>query len=84
MSEITVAAVQMKMSANPAENIAHAEDFGSEAFRIARWLGEEERFYPLSSKLFKSRKLILVVLKRMPLPNWLSLFATTKRQAKRW
>ena len=36
-----------------AKNIAHAEEFGAEAFRIARWLGEEERFYPLSSKLFK-------------------------------
>ena len=31
MSEITVAAVQMKMSANPAENIAHAEALVREA-----------------------------------------------------
>ena len=31
MSEITVAAVQMKMSANPAENLAHAEALVREA-----------------------------------------------------
>ena len=31
MSEITVAAIQMKMSANPAENIAHAETLVREA-----------------------------------------------------
>lgn len=36
-----------------AKNIAHAEEFGAEAFRLARWLGEDLRFYPLSAKIFK-------------------------------
>lgn len=36
-----------------AKNIAHAEKFGAEAFKIARWLGEDQRFYPLSAKIFK-------------------------------
>lgn len=36
-----------------AKNVAAAAEFGPEAFRIARWLGEDERFYPLSSKLSK-------------------------------
>ena len=35
-----------------AKNIAHAKDFGAEAFRLAKWLCEDQRFYPLSSKLF--------------------------------
>ena len=35
-----------------AKNIAHAKDFGAEAFRLAKWLCEDPRFYPLSSKLF--------------------------------
>ena len=35
-----------------AKNIAHAEEFGVEAFQIARWLGEDQRFYPLSAKIF--------------------------------
>jgi glycosyltransferase involved in cell wall biosynthesis len=35
-----------------AKNIAHAEEFGAEAFRLARWLGEDQRFYPLSAKIF--------------------------------
>ncbi|MEL7626101.1 MAG: glycosyltransferase family 2 protein [Anaerolineaceae bacterium] len=35
-----------------AKNIAHAEEFGAEAFRLARWLGEDQRFYPLSSRIF--------------------------------
>ena len=35
-----------------AKNVAHAQDFGAEAFRLAKWLCEDERFYPLSSKLF--------------------------------
>ncbi len=36
-----------------AKNVAAAANFGSEAFRIAKWLGEDERFYPLNSKLSK-------------------------------
>ncbi len=36
-----------------AKNVAHAEKFGEEAFRLARWLGEDQRFYPLSAKIFK-------------------------------
>ncbi|NLE83466.1 MAG: glycosyltransferase [Chloroflexi bacterium] len=36
-----------------AKNIAHAQEFGEEAFRLARWLGEDERFYPLSAQIFK-------------------------------
>jgi glycosyltransferase involved in cell wall biosynthesis len=35
-----------------AKNVAHAQDFGAEAFRIAKWLCEDERFYPLSGQLF--------------------------------
>jgi glycosyltransferase involved in cell wall biosynthesis len=35
-----------------AKNIAHAQDFGAEAFRLAKWICKEERFYPLSGKLF--------------------------------
>lgn len=35
-----------------AKNIAHAQNFGAEAFQLAKWLGEDERFYPLSSQLF--------------------------------
>ena len=35
-----------------AKNIAHAQDFGAEAFRLAKWLCEDKRFYPLSGKLF--------------------------------
>ena len=35
-----------------AKNIAHAKDFGVEAFRLAKWLCEDQRFYPLSGKLF--------------------------------
>jgi hypothetical protein len=34
-----------------AKNVASAANFGQEAFRIAKWLGEDERFYPLSAKL---------------------------------
>lgn len=34
-----------------AKNIAHAESFGGEAFRLANWLCEDERFSPLSEKL---------------------------------
>jgi glycosyltransferase involved in cell wall biosynthesis len=35
-----------------AKNVAHAQDFGAEAFRLAKWICETERFYPLSGKLF--------------------------------
>jgi glycosyltransferase involved in cell wall biosynthesis len=35
-----------------AKNVAHAQKFGAEAFRLAKWLCEDERFYPLSSQLF--------------------------------
>lgn len=35
-----------------AKNIAHAEEFGAEAFQIARWLGEDPRFFPLNAKIF--------------------------------
>jgi glycosyltransferase involved in cell wall biosynthesis len=35
-----------------AKNIAHAEKFGAEAFRLAKWLCEDQRFYPLSAKIF--------------------------------
>lgn len=35
-----------------AKNVAHAKDFGAEAFRLAKWLCEDKRFYPLSGKLF--------------------------------
>ncbi len=35
-----------------AKNVAHAQNFGAEAFRLAKWLCEDERFYPLSGKLF--------------------------------
>lgn len=34
-----------------AKNVAHAEKFGEEAFRLAAWLSEDERFSPLSEKL---------------------------------
>jgi len=34
-----------------AKNVAAAASFGPEAFRIAKWLGEDERFYPLNAKL---------------------------------
>ena len=36
-----------------AKNRAQALKFGPEAFRIAKWLCEDERFYPLSSQIFK-------------------------------
>ncbi len=36
-----------------AKNIAHAEKFGAEAFRLAHWLCEDPRFYPLSASIFK-------------------------------
>ena len=35
-----------------AKNIAQAGAFGPEAFRLAKWVCEDERFYPLSTKLF--------------------------------
>jgi glycosyltransferase involved in cell wall biosynthesis len=35
-----------------AKNVAHAKEFGAEAFRLAKWLCEDKRFYPLSAKLF--------------------------------
>jgi len=34
-----------------AKNVAHAQDFGAEAFRLAEWLCEDQRFSPLSDKL---------------------------------
>ncbi|MGB4594731.1 MAG: glycosyltransferase family 2 protein [Anaerolineaceae bacterium] len=34
-----------------AKNVAAAANFGPEAFRIAKWLGEDERFYPMNAKL---------------------------------
>jgi len=34
-----------------AKNVASAANFGPEAFRIAKWLGEDERFYPLNAQL---------------------------------
>ena len=36
-----------------AKNVAHAEKFGEEAFRVAKWLCEDPRFYPLSANIFK-------------------------------
>ena len=36
-----------------AKNKAAAANFGPEAFKIARWLGEDRRFYPLSAKLHR-------------------------------
>ena len=36
-----------------AKNRAQALRFGPEAFRIARWLYEDKRFYPLSAQIFK-------------------------------
>ena len=36
-----------------AKNVAHAEKFGEEAFRLANWLCEDPRFYPLSANIFK-------------------------------
>lgn len=36
-----------------AKNRAQALNFGPEAFRIAKWLCEDERFYPLSAQIFK-------------------------------
>ncbi|NLA79497.1 MAG: glycosyltransferase [Chloroflexi bacterium] len=36
-----------------AKNRAQALNFGPEAFRIAKWLCEDERFYPLSARIFK-------------------------------
>lgn len=35
-----------------AKNHAQALQFGPEAFKIAKWLCEDERFYPLSSQIF--------------------------------
>ncbi len=35
-----------------AKNIAQAGAFGPEAFRLAKWVCEDQRFYPLSTKLF--------------------------------
>ena len=35
-----------------AKNVAHAEEFGAEAFRVAKWLCEDPRFYPLSAEKF--------------------------------
>lgn len=35
-----------------AKNAAQAVNFGPEAFRLAKWLCEDERFYPLNSQLF--------------------------------
>lgn len=36
-----------------AKNRAQALRFGPEAFRIAKWLCEDKRFYPLSAQIFK-------------------------------
>lgn len=36
-----------------AKNVAHAEEFGEEAFRLAKWLCEDPRFHPLSADIFK-------------------------------
>lgn len=36
-----------------AKNRSQALNFGPEAFRVAKWLCEDERFYPLSSQIFK-------------------------------
>jgi glycosyltransferase involved in cell wall biosynthesis len=36
-----------------AKNVASAANFGPEAFRIAKWLGEDERFYPYNAQLHK-------------------------------
>ena len=36
-----------------AKNVAHAEEFGAEAFRVANWLCEDPRFYPLSAENLK-------------------------------
>lgn len=35
-----------------AKNMAAAEKFGPEAFRLAKWLCEDPRFYPLSAEIF--------------------------------
>lgn len=35
-----------------AKNHAKALEFGPEAFRIAKWLCEDERFYPLNAQIF--------------------------------
>ena len=36
-----------------AKNMAAAEKFGPEAFRLAKWIGNEERFYPLNAQLHR-------------------------------
>ena len=36
-----------------AKNVAHAEEFGAEAFRVANWLCEDPRVYPLSAENLK-------------------------------
>lgn len=36
-----------------AKNVAHAEKFGEEAFRVAKWLCEDPGFHPLSAEIFK-------------------------------
>jgi len=33
-----------------AKNVAEAEKFGPEAFRLAKWLGSDERFYPQNAR----------------------------------
>ena len=36
-----------------AKNVADAEKFGPEAFRLAKWLGSDERFYPQNARFHR-------------------------------
>ncbi len=49
VSDVVWSAARMH---DDAKNHAKALQFGPEAFKIAKWLCEDERFYPLNAKIF--------------------------------